>query len=702
MKPGIGLAKNLRRGMAKQDRDVSRVIGWLAGIAAVAVALSLPSVYFAISFESMDAALRAEAKAGSRAMNQVVNDDPDMWEFETVRIRGLLEERFEKQAADLRRVLDREGNAVAETDARPAPPVLVRSHPIRDAGRTVGRLEIHRSLRPLVWRTFLFALLGGVFGIAVFFVFRIFPMAALRKALGQLAREKERAQITLGAIADGVITTDVEGNVERMNGPAEGMTGWKRDEAAGRPIGEVFRVLDGDTGREIADPLAERRVDAHAARKNVLVRRDGERRLIDDSVAPIPDGRGGNAGAVLVFRDMTEKVRREEERHKWQKLEALGNLAGGIAHDFNNFLAGILGNISLGKQSLDPGSKAYARLEEAEKASAMASELATRLLTFSKGGSPVRALISLNGVVRDSALMAVRGTRVRCTFEIAEGLWAAYADAGQIGQAVNNLVQNAVQAMAEEGAIRIRALNVTVGEGKLAYVKAGRYVKIEVTDTGAGIPEENLKRVLDPYFTTKEDRNGLGLTTSYHIMKSHGGNLFIESEPGTGTTVSLLLPASMERPSRDGMPGGPAAMDRGWKVLVMDDEELVRDMAIGILEHLGCEPLGARDGAEAIRMYADAAKEGNPFDLVVMDLMIPGGMGGKEAAKEILRMYPEARLVVSSGYSADPVMADHAAYGFRGMLPKPYRVEDFDRLLRRVLAAPQDFLAHGGNPYNNQ
>ena len=687
--------------MAKQDRDVSRVIGWLAGIAAVAVALSLPSVYFAISFESMDAALRAEAKAGSRALSRIVTGDPDRRALETVRVRGILEERFERQAGDSHRVLDSEGNTVAETAARPAPPSLVRSHPIRDDGRPIGSLEIHRSLRPLVWRTFLTALLGGVFGIAVFFVFRIFPMAALRKALGQLAREKERAQITLGAIADGVITTDAEGNVERMNGPAEGMTGWKGDEAAGRPIGEVFRVLSGDTGREIADPLAERRVEAHAGRKNILVRRDGVRRLIDDSVAPIPDGRGGPAGAVLVFRDMTDKVRREEEILKWQKLEAIGNLAGGIAHDFNNFLAGILGNISLGKQTLDPGSEAYARLAEAEKASAMASELATRLLTFSKGGSPVRKLISLDGVVRDSALMAIRGTRIRHTFEIEEGLWAAYADAGQIGQAVNHLVQNAVQAMPGEGVLRIRALNVTVEEGKLEYVKAGRYVRIEVADTGGGIPAENLKRVLDPYFTTKADRNGLGLTTSYHIMKSHGGNLFIESEPGAGTTVTLLLPASTERPSLQGMSGGPAAGNRKWKVLVMDDEELVRAVALGMLGHLGCEAQGAGDGTEAIRMYADAAREGKAFDLVIMDLMIPGGMGGKEAAKELLRMYPDARMIVSSGYSADPVMADYAAHGFRGMLPKPYRVEDFDRVLRQALAVQQEFLAQGGNPYNN-
>jgi PAS domain S-box-containing protein len=681
----IGLGKNLRRAMAKQDRDVSRVVGWLAGIVAALVALSLPSVYFAIAYESADAALQAEAAAVSRALNQIVIDNPDMWEFETVRIRGLLEERFGHPIDDARRVFDREGNLVAETVAHPAPPVLVRFHPIRDAGRPVGRLEIRRSLRPLVAKTGVFALLGGILGVAVFFVFRIFPMAALRKALGHLAREKERAQITLGAIAEGVVTTDTEGNVELMNRPAERMTGWSGVAAAGRPIREVFRVLDRETGREPEDPLAERRADAAEGKLNVLVRRDGSRRLINDSVAPIPDGRTGSAGAVLVFRDMTEKVRRDEELIKWQKLESIGNLAGGIAHEFNNFLAGILGNISLGKQALDPGSRAYGRLEEAEKASSMASELATKLLTFSKGGNPVRELISLGDVVRESALLAARGTPVRWSLEIPETLWAAYADAGQVGHAVSNLVLNAVQATPGEGFVRVRAENVTVGEGQLPHVKAGRYVRIVVTDTGVGIPEENLKQVLDPYFTTRENGSGLGLTTSYHIMKSHGGNLFVASEEGKGTSVSMLLPASMQRPSLPAENRWKAPPNGRWRVLVMDDEELVLDMARGMLDHLGCESKGARDGGEAIHMYAEAVEEGKGFDLVVMDLTIPGGMGGKEASRRILGMYPDARLIVSSGYSADPVMANYSAYGFRGVLPKPYRVEELRRVLEQVL-----------------
>ncbi|MBE0602279.1 MAG: PAS domain S-box protein, partial [Deltaproteobacteria bacterium] len=621
MRLAIGLQKNVRRAMEEQDRDVSRVVGWLAGIAAAAVALSLPSVHFAIAYKSLDAAVGAEAEVSAQSVTRIVAEGPDLWEFESEKIVALLEERVADRGVEIRRVLNGAGLLLAETTGNIAPPVLVRSRPIYDAGRLVGTLEVRRSLRPLLWMTALFALFGGVLGAAVFFTFKIFPMAALRKALGQLAREKERAQVTLGSIADGVITTDAGGNVELMNEPAESVTGWSREEAAGRPIGEVFRVLDAETGQEIPDLIAGRQADEGAVRRNLLVRRDGTRRLIDDSVAPISGEWDRHAGTVLVFRDMTERVRREEELQKLQKLESLGNLAGGIAHDFNNCLAGILGNISLGKHALEPGSGAYVRLEEAEKATSKASELATKLLTFSKGGVPVSELIPLDGLIRTSASKAAQDSGASCAFEIADDLWAAHADAGQIRQAIDNLVRNAAEAMPQGGVVRIRAENVTIEGGGPENVKSGRYARIDVTDTGVGIPQQHLERVFDPYFTTRGNRSGLWLTIAYHIMKGHGGNLLVASEEGAGTTATMFLPASTERPAFGEEILGRALPRRKARVLVMDDEEMVREMAIGILEHLGCEPAGAKDGAEAIRMYADAMKEGKTFDLVIMDLV---------------------------------------------------------------------------------
>lgn len=685
MNPAAWFGMKVRRSMRTQDRHLSHVIGWLAGIVAVAAALMLPAVYFAIGYNSIASSLRTEAEAVSRELNRVASANPDMWEYETVRIMGLLEQRFEEQAGDSRRVLDGSGNVVAATVEPVARPALVRSHLIRESGRPVGSIEVGRSLRPLILNTGLFVLLGVLVGIAVYLVLWILPMVALRRALGQLAREKERAQVTLRSIADGVITTDAKGNVEFMNRHATAMTGWSQEEAAGKPVREVFRVLDGRTEQELSDPLAERQADSRAGEQNVLVARDGTRRLIDDSVAAIRGGAKGIAGAILVFRDVTVKVRKEEELVKWQKLESLGTLAGGIAHDFNNFLAAILGNISLAKQILDPGSKAVARLEAAERASDLASELAGKLLTFSKGGKPVRERISLESVVRDSALLSVRGTPVRCELGIAEDLWATDADAGQISQAISNLVINAVQAMPGGGTVRIRGANVNIGQGEMAYVKPGPYVKIEVSDTGVGIPGKDLKRIFDPYFTTRENGKGLGLTTSYHIMKNHGGNLFVESEPGTGTTVSLYFPASTEPMPRAAEKEKGNVRDGKWRILVMDDEDLVRDMTIGMLEHLGYEARGARDGDEAIGFYKDAATKGKPFDLVIMDLTVPGRMGGKEACARLLGMYPDARVIVCSGYSSDPVMSDHAACGFLGILGKPFHMEELKRVVEQVL-----------------
>ncbi len=684
--PAAWFGMKVRRSMEAQDRDLSRVIGWLAGIVAVVVALGLPTVYFAIGYKSMASVLRTEAQVCSREVNRVASANPDGWEFETVRIKRLLGKRFEDLADDSQRVLDGGRKVIAATVESAPWPALVRSNMILASGRPVGVVEVSRTLRPLILHTGLFLLLGVLLGIAVYLILWILPMAALRRALGQLAREKERAQVTIRSIADGVITTDAEGNVELMNRPAEGMTGWSHEEAAGRPVREVFRVLDGRTGQELSDPLAERQTDSRAGEQNVLVARDGTRRLIDDSVAAIPGGAAGTAGAILVFRDVTGKVRKEEELLKWQKLESLGTLAGRIAHDFNNFLSAILGNISLAKQTLDPASKAAARLEAAESASGRASGLAAKLLTFSKGGKPVRERISLESVVRESALLAVHDTPARCELGIAEDLWAADADAGQIGQAIGNLLINAVQAMPGGGTVRVRGANVVIGQGEMAYVKPGPYVRIEVADAGVGIPRKNLKRIFDPYFTTRENAMGLGLTISYHIMKSHGGNLFVESEPGAGTTASLYLPASTERAPRAVETERETARDGKWRVLVMDDEDLVRDVAIGILEHLGCEALGARDGGEAIGMYEDAATGGAPFDLVVMDLTVPGKMGGREACARLLGMYPDARVIVCSGYSSDPVMSDHTAYGFLGKLPKPFHLKEMKRVMDQVLA----------------
>ena len=390
--------------------------------------------------------------------------------------------------------------------------------------------------------------------------------------------------------------------------------------------------------------------------------------------------------------DLLEEVRKSEaERIKTQKLEAIGILAGGIAHDFNNLLTAILGNISLAKEMVDHGKRVHRRLEEAEKASLIAKDLATRLLTFSKGGKPILKEISVEEVLRDAVQFALRGTVVRCEFRVPEGAWAAYADAGQIGQVFHNLAINAVQAMPQGGTLRASLENAHVPEGEIPHVASGNYLLIGFADQGSGIPPDVLPKVFDPYFTTKKEGSGLGLATSYNIMKSHGGNIFAESSPGAGATFRLYLPSIGKvpleaRPPREpDLPQDPAVMPESTRVLLMDDEEMVRDVAGEMLVHLGYKPVFACNGEEAIAMYAEAAGGPERFDLVILDLTIPGGMGGRETASRILKEHRGARIVVSSGYSNDPVMAHYKEHGCVGVIAKPYKLTELSYVLQQAI-----------------
>lgn len=371
------------------------------------------------------------------------------------------------------------------------------------------------------------------------------------------------------------------------------------------------------------------------------------------------------------------------------KLESVGMLAGGIAHDFNNMLTGIMGNIGLAKLEAPPGGKLHNRLEEAEKASMRAKGLTQQLLTFARGGAPVKKTVSMAGLVRDSVSLALRGSDTRCEFSLPEGLLAAEVDDGQIGQVVANLVINAVEATPGGGVLHVDARNTVVGDEDALPLPEGRYVQITVKDQGIGIPKEYLGRLFEPYFSTKGSHRGLGLATSYSIVKNHGGHIAVESEVGLGTTFHVYLPASAApapapAPAEvQGEQGGPLVGE--GRILVMDDDEAIRTLLMALLSHAGYNVEVCRDGAEAIEKYADARAAGEPFDAVIMDMTIPGGMGGREAIRELLRIDPQVKAIVSSGYANDPLMADHRKYGFKGVVTKPYKVRDMVDVLRRVI-----------------
>jgi len=325
-------------------------------------------------------------------------------------------------------------------------------------------------------------------------------------------------------------------------------------------------------------------------------------------------------------RDISEKKRAEEELLRAQNLESLGLLAGGIAHDFNNLLTGVMGNISLALGYLDPGHRACARLEAAVTASSRARELTRQLLTFSQGGAPVKKTSSIDELLTDAVMFALRGSKALCRFSIPEDLWHSEMDAGQIHQVISNLVINAVQAMPEGGTLQIDAANVTVSEMDGQPLENGRYVRITVRDTGMGIPQEYLQKIFDPYFTTKETGTGLGLTTSHSIVRKHGGSMTVESEVGLGSTFQFYLPASPRTPnvSQETDEGDFSGTGR---VLVMDDDDLIRDLAGELLTMLGYQVAFAKDGDEAVCAYRESLISDRPFDAVIMDLTIPGGMG---------------------------------------------------------------------------
>lgn len=413
-----------------------------------------------------------------------------------------------------------------------------------------------------------------------------------------------------------------------------------------------------------------------------IVHSCGGERLVNEK-ATVFFGKDGKpvrmAGTV---QDITERKRVETELLKAKKLESIGVLAGGIAHDFNNLLLGILGNVSVAKALADPAGKVHSLLSEIEKAALKSKDLTKQVLTFSKGGEPIRESVNLAQLFEDSARLALRETKVQCSFSFQKGLKEAVADPGQLSQVINNIVLNAAQAMGNGGRMDVKAENVTIGEGGPLPLSAGDYVKISVKDRGPGIPKKIIGKVFDPFFTTKERASGLGLAVSYSIMKKHGGLITAESS-NDGATFSVYIPAAVQK-TETGTATDDIAMGSG-RILVMDDEVLVRDVAREMLELLGYESSFAEDGTKAVELYKDALRSGSPFEAVILDLTVPHGMGGVETLKELLKLDPAVKAIVSSGYSKDPIMSYYPKYGFSGVIVKPYRVSEFSRAIKAVL-----------------
>jgi two-component system cell cycle sensor histidine kinase/response regulator CckA len=431
-----------------------------------------------------------------------------------------------------------------------------------------------------------------------------------------------------------------------------------------------------------------------------IYHKDGTIRLLHVQEVPVFNNNRKVIAVEGIAKDITEHHKMEKELIKAQKLESIGVFAGGIAHDFNNYLQTILGYISLAKIHTKPNDEIYGFLEEAGKAVIQSRDLTNQLLTFSKGRTTVKTTISISELLESSAKLPLSGSNVKCELVVPEGLWNIEADKGQLNQVISNLIINADQAMPKGGDIKIRAENINLDEKNSLPLQEGRYVKITVKDHGTGILQEHLQKVFDPYFTTKKKGNGLGLATAYSIIKKHGGYITVESEVGACTTFHIYFPASkkeLPKESVTGKVGEPANKHREkmdaekpaaikGRILVMDDEYAIRTILCKHIRFLNYEVEAAGEGSEAISLYKNASGTGKPFDAVIMDLTIPGGMGGEETIKKLFEIDPDVRAIVSSGYANNPILANYMEYGFKGVLAKPHEIHELDEGLQKVLA----------------
>ena len=517
----------------------------------------------------------------------------------------------------------------------------------------------------------------------------IVDITARRDAELALAAEKERLAVTLGSMTEGVITFDPDGSVLFINRAAADLTQWEASETVGRPVSEVCVLENAKTGVRTTLPVKEvleAGINAELPQNTLMRGRADRIRLVEGRLVPIANVSSKRVGAVLVLRDITERQRMEEKLQNAAKMESVGILAGGIAHDFNNILTAVLSNLTLLQLDLSAMPDQAALLDEAVRATKRAGDLTLQLLTFAKGGDPVRSAVQLAEIVKESATFAHRGSGVKSDFDLPDDLWAANVDKAQISQVIQNLVINATQAMPVGGTLRIEASNVRILAGSHGVLSEGDYICIAVADTGAGIAPEHLGRIFDPYFTTKLQGHGLGLATVFSIIKRHQGHIEVSSILGKGTVFTFWLPAAPGSESTLGTTRHFAAAIAGGRVLFMDDEVPILTMAERLMRRMGLEFESVSDGAEAIKRYKSAKEAGRPFDLVVMDLTIPGGMGGREAIS-ILRQYdPAVRAIVSSGYSSDLAMADFRKHGFMGMVAKPYDISELASVIRGVLA----------------
>ena len=502
-----------------------------------------------------------------------------------------------------------------------------------------------------------------------------------------LELSEERYRNIIESIEEGYFEVDLKGNFTFVNSSMAKRTGFSVDELVGSSHRQYLSSEKADKMISVFKRIFKTGNSEKITEYDIL-KKDGSPQIIELSVSLIHDENGEPIGFRGLSSDVTKKKRQEEEALKIKKIESIGILAGGIAHDFNNILTAILGNISLAMSKLNQNDSNYEILSIAEKASMRARDLTQQLLTFSKGGAPIKKLTTIKKILEDTTVFALSGSSVGARFEIPDDLYNVELDSSQISQVIHNLIINSQQAMPEGGVIVVKAANIAVTDHNHLPLQPGNYIHVSITDSGSGISKKDLLNIFDPYFTTKENGTGLGLTVSYSIIKSHGGYITADSEIGKGTTFHIYLPASdmeYEESSFEEKSKSETKRKGRGTILLMDDDDMVSQISGRMLNHLGYTVHFASNGHEMLHQYKKEFKSGNPYDLVIMDLTVPGGMGGKEAISLLREFDKNVRAVVSSGYSNDPVMAHYRDYGFCGIIVKPYRIDELEKVINEVL-----------------
>ncbi len=505
--------------------------------------------------------------------------------------------------------------------------------------------------------------------------------AALRQSEEKTRRAQEFLETILNNVADPIFVKDEQHRWLLINDAFSGFIGHSRENILGKSDYDCFPKEEADGfweqddlvfTTETPNEIEENFTDVHGVQHTILTKR------------AVFKSAEGTRLLVGTIKDITERKYMEEELLKSQKLKSISYLAGGIAHDFNNILTAILGNVSLLKELVDRDSTIHTRLVETEKASNKAKDLTHQLLTFSQGGAPVKSTVSLVKLIEDSVTFTLSGTKVRPDLHLDRDTWAVELDESQMSRVIHNIVVNAIQAMPDGGILKVKTSNLSSEDVSTLPLKPKRFVLVKFEDNGKGIPQKVLANIFDPYFTTKDDGSGLGLAIAYSVIQRHGGHIAVESKEDIGTKFLMYLPASANDVPTFQEDTVQVAGGTG-NILIMDDEPIIREAVSAMLVHLGYHVECAADGEKAIQMYSEWRQKGRPFDAVIMDLTIPGGMGGEEAIKILLELDPNAKALVSSGYSQNPIMADFKRYGFSGVITKPFELHKIATVLDEVI-----------------